>query len=177
MSWLNRFKISNYLSKNKNASVRDIGQGTGIAKSTVQDELQRRRKLNEYEASEFWDSEAGYNFLRRLVVGAIYTFAIKGGVGAGRISEFMNQLQLSSHVGVSESSIQKVIKEIEALIRSYKEARQEDIEGLKSEIEVVLGVDETWLHEMYLVCQELTSGYLFLSKAAPDETQKAGRKP
>ncbi len=177
MSFENRIKISNYLSSNEDASVRDIGQGTDIAKSTVQDDLQRRKQADQYEESQFWESEAGYNFLRRLIVGAIYTFAIKGGVGAGRISEFMEYLRISPHVGVSESSIQKIIKQIEQLIKSYKEARSEEIKAIKEEIEVVLGVDETWLDEMYLVCQELTSGYLFLSRAASGETQQAGRRP
>lgn len=157
--------------------MREIGQGTGIAKSTVQDELQRQKKADQYDESQFWESEAGYNFLRRLIVGSIYTFAIKGGVGAGRVSEFMDYLRISTHVGVSESSIQKIIKEIEGLIGLYKSARDEEIKEIKEEIELVLGVDETWLDQMYLVCQELSSGYLFLNKAAPDETQKAGRQP
>jgi len=30
------------------------------------------------------------------------------------------------------------------------------------ELEVVLGLDETWLDDMLLVCQDLISGYLFL---------------
>jgi len=42
------------------------------------------------------------------------------------------------------------------------------------ELNAVLGLDETWLDDMLLVCQELTNGYLFLKSRAKRETPKAG---
>ena len=45
------------------------------------------------------------------------------------------------------------------------------------QLEIVLGLDETWLDEMLLVCQDLSSGYLFLSSRQKNEAPKAGGQP
>ena len=74
--------------------------------------------------------------------------------------------------------IQRLIKEIETNILWYKQLQEaglnQEAEQEMSELKVVLGLDETWLDEMLLVCQDLTSGYLFLKKRAKSETSKAG---
>jgi len=49
----------------------------------------------------------------------------------------------------------------------YKTLREEDLAAsgaYAGELQVSLGIDETWLDEMLLVCQDLISGYLFLNK-------------
>ena len=108
-----------------------------------------------------------------MLVSSIYTFAIKGGVGAGRIEEFMEQMRVGNYMGISRTSIHRMIKEVEASILRYKELQEKDLieraADQKEYLEVVLGLDETWLNEMLLVCQELTSGYLFLSNQVKDE--------
>jgi len=47
----------------------------------------------------------------------------------------------------------------------YKELQEKGLTqkaaATMKEMEVVLGLDETWLDEMLLVCQDLVSGYLF----------------
>jgi len=40
--------------------------------------------------------------------------------------------------------------------------------GKVADIKLILGVDETWFDKMYLVCQELSSGYIFVE----DESEK-----
>lgn len=159
-------------------SVRETSKRLGVPKSTVHHHKQRTKKRHQYSESEFWDSEAGQNFIKRLIVSAIYTFGIKGGIGAGRIEEFMKQIRLSTHAGVSESSIYRMMKEIEASILRYKELVERGLSQRAAnhleELEVVLGLDETWLDNMLLVCQELSSGYLFLKLQPKAETPKAG---
>ena len=129
------------------------------------------------ETRAFLESESGERFLKRLVVGTIYTFCIKGGVGAGRVEEFFEQIQIYSHVGISQSSILRILRSIEQAILKYHQIRLADLEASKvysSELKVVLGIDETWLDEMLLVCQDLISGYLFLNKVPLDETPQVG---
>ena len=108
-----------------------------------------------------------------MIISVIYTFGIKGGVGAGRIAEHLGHLQLEGIAAVSESSLQRLTKEISANILWYKELVEAGLEkeasAELSELKVVLGLDETWLDQMLLVCQELTSGYLFLKKTAKKE--------
>jgi len=95
------------------------------------------------------------------------------GVGASRIEEFMQHIRITTHAGVSESSIYRMMKEIELEIIRYKELQErnlkEELSQQKEYLEVVLGADETWLDQMLLVCQELSSGYLFLNKPAKQE--------
>ena len=113
-----------------------------------------------------------------MLVSSIFTFAIKGGVGAGRIEEFMEQMRVGNYMGISRTSIHRMIKEVEASILRYKELEEKKLKQAASEqkayLEVVLGLDETWLNDMLLVCQDLSSGYIFLNSQASDEMSKAG---
>lgn len=171
-------RILSYREKHPKESMREVGKELGVSKDMVYRQSKRTKNRVKFEESHFWESESGQAFLKRLIVSAIYTFGIKGGIGAGRIEEFMHQIRISTHAGVSESSIYRMMKEIEVEILRYKELQEGGIKAQiteqKAHLEVVLGLDETWLDKMLLVCQELSSGYLFLSKAAKKETQKAG---
>ena len=166
-------RISQHRQENPNQSIRKAAKELGVSKDMVYRQDKRTKRRTQYSESEFWNSEAGQSFLKRLIVGAIYTFGIKGGVGAGRIEEFMNHIRISTHAGVSESSIYRMMKEIELEIIRYKELQERSLtaefEEQKEYLEVVLGADETWLDQMLLVCQELSSGYLFLKNRVQEE--------
>lgn len=171
-------KLTDHFRAHPTESVRQTSKKLGIPKSTIHDHQKRLEKRHTTSESEFWESESGQNFLKRLLVGAIYTFCIKGGIGAGRIEEFMDYLRVHTHAGVSESSIYRMMKEIEVSILKYKELVEQDLQQRASkeleQLEVVLGLDETWLDNMLLVCQELSSGYLFLKKRQKNGTQVVG---
>ena len=145
----------------KEKSVRSIAKEIEIPKSTVHYHLQQAEKRNKYPESSFWETQAGNAFLHRFVIATLYTFCIKGGIGAGRIHEFFDMIRIDTHVAISETTILKIIKEIELLILKYKEAKELKIKAMEKEIKMILGVDETWFDKMYLVCQELSSGYIF----------------
>lgn len=69
-------------------------------------------------------------------------------------------------MGISESSILGLLRQIEQSILLYQSLREADLHAsgtYAKELQVSLGIDETWLDEMLLVCQDLISGYLFLS--------------
>jgi len=171
-------KITGYQAANPESSLRQTAAALGVSKDMVHRQKKRIQKRRKFSESEFWDSEAGQNFIKRLIVSAIYTFGIKGGIGAGRIEEFMKQIRVSTHAGISESSIYRMMKEIEVSILKYKELVEQGLgeraANQLEELEVVLGLDETWLNNMLLVCQELSSGYLFLKLHPKEETPKAG---
>jgi len=110
----------------------------------------------------------GQNYLKRVIISAIYTFGIKAGVGCERLSEHFKHLHIDTIAAVSPSSIGRLVKEIEQSILLYKTLQESDIEAKKQEegnyLKAVLGVDETWVDDLLLICQELSSGYLFLKK-------------
>ena len=174
-------RIISYRQKHPDQSMRQVGDALGVSKDMVFRQTKRTQKRLQFEESHFWESEAGQAFLKRLIVSTIYTFGIKGGIGAGRIEEFMHQIRISTHAGVSESSIYRLMKEIEVQILRYKELQERGIKAQiaaqKTHLEVVLGLDETWLDKMLLVCQELSSGYLFLNNIAKKETPTVGTSP
>ena len=165
-------KIFELRLKSPGKSNRSIAKALEMPASTVNYQSKKQRERNQYEESIFWESDAGQSFLKRLIVGVLYTFGIKGGVGAGRIEEFFDQIRLYTHVGISQSSILRILKEIELNILRYKELQEQDLQKAtvyRDHLKVVLGLDETWMDKMLLVCQDLSSGYLFLNKNQKDE--------
>lgn len=145
----------------------DLAEEMGVPLRTLNHRIAQQDKRLTDETSHFLESEAGELFLKRLVVSTIYTFCIKGGVGASRVEEFFERIKIYSHVGISERSILRMLQQIEQLILRYKDLQQADLiasEAYSQELKVTLGLDETWLDEMLLVCQDLISGYLFLKK-------------
>lgn len=145
-------------------TVRQISIETNIPKSTVQ--YHKGKISNRVKASgtDFWETEEGMNFIIRLVIGTVYMFALKSGNGAGRLREFFELLELDRYTGVSETTILKIIKRVEELILAYKKAVESELLEKAADIQVILGVDETWFDKMYLVCQELSSGYIIFEE-------------
>lgn len=170
-------KLQNLLKSKSFKSERMIARAIEMPSSTFNDQVRAQRKRNQYAESAYWESQAGQNFLRRLVGSTLYTFGIKSGIGASRIEEFFEHIRLYTHIGISQSSILRIIKQIELSILKYQLLQEQDLQASQAygeELKVVLGLDETWIDEMLLVCQDLTSGYLFLKQAQLDEIQPLG---
>lgn len=166
-------KLYRHREKNPSESLQTASSKTGVPVSTIAYHDKRREQREASSGTAQWDTAWGQYFLKRMIISVIYTFGIKGGVGAGRIAEHLGHLQLEGVAAVSESSIQRLTKEISTNILWYKELVEQGLEKEAklelSELKIVLGIDETWLDQMLLVCQELTSGYLFLKKQAKKE--------
>ena len=163
------FRIFQLRQEQPGISNRSVGRALDLPASTVDYQVNLQARRNQYPESQFWESEEGQYFLKILVLGVLYFFSIKSGVGAGRVKEFFKALRLYTHIGISESSILRKIKEVELLILKYKELREKDLldsAAYKEGLNLILGLDETWLDNMLLVCQELTSGYLFCEQVS-----------
>jgi len=166
-------KLYNHRLKNEGESLTATSKATGVPVSTVAYHESRRKKRALSSGTTYWDTEGGQLFLKRMIISLIYTFAIKGGVGAGRIREHLTHLKLEGIAAISESSLYRLIGEIIANILWYKELQENALkeeagEELKN-IKLVLGIDETWLDQMLLVCQDLKSGFIFLKTQVKKE--------
>lgn len=93
-------------------SIRKIAEATGIAKSSVHRHQQAIGRRNQYPESELWETVAGGQWLKLLVLGTIYIFGIKCGIGVETMSEFFYLLQLPMQVGVSPSALHKLEAEV-----------------------------------------------------------------
>lgn len=170
-------KLFSKRNSNPELSRKDLAKEMKVPIRTLNYNIAQQDKRVIDETTAFFESKAGEVFLKRLVVSTIYTFCLKGGIGAGRVEDFFESIRISSHVGISESSILRLLQEVEQHILAYKQLVETDIEASKAyqqDLQVVLGLDETWLDEMLLVCQDLVSGYLFLKSNQRVETPAVG---
>ena len=161
--------------------MREASVATGVPLSTVAYHKKRIKKRIESSGTDQWETAWGQDFLKRMIISVIYTFGIKGGMGSDRISEHLGHLQIEGVAAVSESSIYRLTNEIISNIMLYKQLQESGLsaraKAQMEEMEVVLGLDETWLDEMLLVCQDLMSGYLFLNSGVKNETSRVGSQP
>ncbi len=142
-------------------SARKASANTGIPKSTIHYHRQRAKERTDEVGTEFWESEEGRNHTVRMVIRSVYIFAVRGGEGAKKIKNFLSLMQLDPYMGLSERTILMIIKQVESLILDYKSTAEGLIREKSEQLELILGVDETWFDQMLLVCQELSSGYIF----------------
>ena len=153
-------------------SFRKIAEKIGISKSSVGRHNKTITSRQCFPESEFWETEAGINWLMRVYVGVILEFGIKGGIGADQMSRFFERIRIDKHVGVSASAIRNRMRQIEkALIEYQKSHEQIGRRRSKNKIEIVGSGDETFFGEiMMLVLMDLRSGYIILEEAADDRT-------
>lgn len=170
-------KLFYHRQSNPGKSRKALAEDLSVPLRTLNYNIAQQDKRLVNETTHFLESEAGEQFLKRLVVGTIYTFCLKAGVGTKRVEAFFELIQIYSHVAISESSVLRILQEIAESILTYKELQESDLmasQAYGKDLEVVLGLDETWLDQMLLVCQDLVSGYLFLKKNQPNGTRSVG---
>ena len=85
-------KIQGHRQVNQGESLRKSSESIGVAKSTIHYHDQRRKKRIASSGTDQWETAWGQWYLKRMIISTIYTFGIKGGVGAGRISEHFSHL-------------------------------------------------------------------------------------
>jgi hypothetical protein len=168
--WTKSVRIFNAMRKHGKQSIRRLAERTGLSKSSVHRHLQAIDRRDRYPESWWWETEAGHNWLLRLVVATLFMFGLKRGVGAETISEFFARLHLEAHVGCSPSALRRVMHTLEQTI--LETAAVWEQQGIAhDEIRPIIGaVDETFLQRMMLVLMDLASGYLVVEEVAVDRT-------
>jgi len=111
--WAKSLIICNALREYGKQSIRRLAEQTGFSKSSVHRHLQAMNRRDRYPESSLWETEAGRNWLLRLVVATLCVFGLKRGVGAETISEFFGHLHLEAHVGCSPSALRSVMHTLE----------------------------------------------------------------
>jgi DNA-binding IclR family transcriptional regulator len=74
--WAKSLRIFNALRDNATQSIRHVAQQTGLAKSSVHRLKQAMERRAVYPESWVWETEAGHDWLLRLVVATLYTFGV-----------------------------------------------------------------------------------------------------
>jgi len=106
-----------------------------------------------------------------MVVATAYHFGLGCGVGAGKLSDFFHMIRIEGHVGVSESSVQALLKKMESLLPEFQKLCEQS--AAKKSRQVVAAMDETFFGQfMIMVVVDLQSGYLLLEDIADDRRYK-----
>ena len=169
--WKRSRVISEAIIKYEKLSIRQIGEQTGISKSSVYRQLQALLKRNQHPESEFWETEAGRKWLCRLVFAVLYEFCIKSGVGVERSSDFFKRIRIETHVGVSPTALRTFLKNIEELIIEYQRYQEKEQLKTNKSRELIAAGDETFFKDkLLLVLMDLSSGYLLLEEEADNRS-------
>ena len=166
-------KIFTFFQKNNESSIRKAAIETGTSKSSVHRHKKAIERRNQHPESLLWEGEEGKMWLKLLVCATIYIFGIRGGVGMTTISEFFKRLRLEKHIGVSPTSLHRLVADIEDSILEYKENYEKNNNGVA---QAVVGADETFFDKMILVMIELSSGYILLEEPAEDRTYETWKE-
>ena len=158
-----RQKIAIYLKDNAVAGLETISKALGISKSSVH---RHRKAISQslQPESGWWNSAEGSAWLKLLVLGIVYYFGIKQGVGSESLSQFFHAVRLNQQFGSSASALRGIKREMKDAIIAY-EAAQVDGCQPKGGSGICVGGDETFFGGLpILVMIELASGYI-LSEA------------
>lgn len=168
--WDRSLRIVKCLCDHGKQSIRQLAQQTGISQSSVHRLQQALERRSSWPEAGLWETEAGRQWLMRLVVATLYTFGLKRGVGVDTLSEFFVRLHLHHHLGCSPTALRHVMHElIQTMVETARTWEQEGT--ITGEAREIIGaVDETFLEHMLLVLMDLRSGYLLVEEVAADRT-------
>lgn len=165
-------KIFAHVAEFGRRSIRTIGEALEMSKDKVARGLAAIDKRAKHPESHLWETEAGQEWLRLLVIATIYTFGLKGNQGAERMSEFFELIRLAEHIGISPSSLRNLRRKMEKAIIEFQHMQEaQPREAGTESCEIVASGDETWFNnDIVLVLMDLVSGYLIVEEEAEDRS-------
>ena len=139
------------------------------SKSCVHRHEQSRARRNRHPESEFWETEAGAEWLKLLVFAVLYTFGMGCHVGADKLATFFQLIRIDTHVGTSASAMRNQINNMEKLLPLFQQRCEN--EASSQTRKAVLAADETFFGDfLILVLMDLSSGYLILEDISDDRS-------
>jgi hypothetical protein len=155
------------------SSLREIAKQTTIPKSSV-----HRHKVNQQIriktiGHDFFETEKGHIWLRRLILAVILIFGIQSGVGAETISLFFSAILITLYAGLSTSSVRKLKQEVRHVVDEYGDTETNKVLKSCEDKALHLGGDETGFGKyLFLLLMELKSGFIFIEKLVTDRKYK-----
>ena len=123
-------------------SFRCLAKKTKLSKSSAHRLYHRIARRNQHPESSEGETEAGQNWLRLLVLATIFVFALPGGIGGERLSQFFHLLRLERHIGVSPTALRSLRSQIESKIIDYQQQQEQQLQTSSSEVEVCAAADK-----------------------------------
>jgi hypothetical protein len=146
-----------------------IANATGLTISSVYRHQKAIARRQQHPESLWWETPVGSQWLKVLVLGVVYYFGIKHGIGAESLSEFFEAVHLNHHVGTSASSLRKLKQKMRDAIEAYETAQSNHCQPHEGQ-GICVGGDETFFDLPILVMLELASGYIFTEIESENRT-------
>ncbi len=147
-------KIFQATQENLIQGIQAIASVTGVPKSSVQRHQQAIVRRNQHPESQWWETEAGSAWLKRLVCGISFFFGIKHGIGVGELSQFLKAMRLELHVECSPSTLANLQQDVKQTIEAYKAAQSKHCQPQQGQ-GICVGSDEVFFGLPVLVLAEL----------------------
>ena len=162
-------KVAECIQTKRSQGLQAIAQATGLTISSVYRHQQAIARRNHYPESWWWETLVGSQWLKVLVLGVVYYFGIKHGIGAEGLAEFFEAVHLNHHVGTSASSLRKLKQQMRDAIEAYEAAQSEHCQPREGH-GICVGGDETFFGLPILVLVELASGYILTEVECENRT-------
>jgi hypothetical protein len=114
----------------------------------------------------FFESPDGVQFLRVLLVAALFVMNLSGGLGVAMVRTFFTLTGLHTLVACSESSLRKSRRTMIAAIGAWGDTQDATLAEGMAPKEILVSADENFHDDMTLVAMEAVSGFLLVEKAA-----------
>ena len=101
-------------------SLAKLSQLTGHSKSSTQRQIKKIKKRSGILGAEFFETEEGSIWLRRLVLAATLVFGLQGNIGAERLALFFEIICVTSFVGHSASSMGRLKNTMMHMLQVYQ---------------------------------------------------------
>ena len=127
-------KVAECIQTKGRKKLRELAQETGLTISSVYRHQQAIgfasarsaiARRNQYPESWWWETLVGSQWLKVLVLGVVYYFGLKHGIGAESLADFFKAIHLNHHVGTSVSSLRKLKQQMRDAIEAYQAAQDE----------------------------------------------------
>ena len=160
--------------QNNDTTYRKGAKELGISRSSMFRQAKRIESRKDCLGANFFESEEGQIFLKKLVVVTVSMFNILCGIRAKKISQVFEYIGINKFVGTSESSLTKLAKDIENAIIDYGDKQDEMVKNNMPDRPTIIGIDETFFNDLtILVGMDMTTGYIFCESNADDRTYES----
>ena len=143
------------------ATIKKLASRTQLSKSAFYRHKKSQKARIKTMGHDFFETEEGQEWLRRLFYAIILVFGLQSGVGSETISFFFSIINVNAYVGTSPSSIRQIKNELRAVLESYGATFTAEVLQRCKDKELHLGGDETFFREtLFLILMELSSGFI-----------------
>jgi hypothetical protein len=168
-------KVINTFEKIKKIGKQSIAKLSHLinnSKSSTHRQIKTINSRSSHVCSELFQTEAGSDWMIRLILAVLFIFGLKFNIGADTLAIFFSLIGLDIYVGLSAASINRLEIHARGLLKKYEAELQPTLDKLSSEKDLLGGADETFFKRfMVIVFMDLPSGFLFNETFAKDRTE------